>query len=169
MKLPLALASALTILPAVWLPVKSAPQQPAPQKEPDKSGGALDGTYACQGTRPDGAEYRGVVRIVHHNGTYQLLWTVGQDEQYLGVGMVTGNVLSVSYFGGTTGLVVYRIEQGDKGPRLVGTWTVPEGDGQVSSEILTRVTTATSNEKELLIPEPQPRSHPVWSRNLRPA
>ena len=51
------------------------------------------------------------------------------------MGIRTGNVLSVAFYSGSTGVVAYRIEGQD---RLVGEWTVAGAEGQVSSETLTR-------------------------------
>ena len=145
MKLPLILASALTVLPAVSPALHSTYVVPAASpiaaaRADATTAADLDGVYNCEGMRPDGAVYRGLVHIVHHNGTYELLWTFSSTEQHVGFGIMTGDVLSVSYFGGELGIVAYKVEQSEKGPRLVGQWTVPEADGQVFAETLTRLT-----------------------------
>jgi hypothetical protein len=120
----------------------------------------LAGTYECQGTMASGRNYRGTVHIVRTNGTYQVLWTLSERERYLGIGLFTDNVLAVSYFTGTPGVVVYHVEPGDKGPRLVGRWTAPGAGGRVFVETLTRLT------KEVTMPvtpkeAPSPRSRIV--------
>jgi hypothetical protein len=165
MKLAWLLALSLTVLPFLSLPVPSVAHGDASAGDAD-----LGGIYACEGMRPDGVGYRGTVRIVRHNGTYDLLWSVGDDEQeqYLGLGILTGNMLSVSYFAGTTGLAVYRIEQGAKGQQLIGTWTVPQADGKVAAETLTRLTKELGASQRRPLPAPRPaRGLPPW--RLRPA
>ncbi len=165
MKLAWLLAVSLTVLPFLSLPVQSVAHGDAGASDAD-----LGGIYACEGMRPDGVGYRGTVRIIRHRGTYDLLWSVGDEEQeqYLGVGILTGNVLAVSYFGGTTGLAVYRIEEGTKGQQLFGTWTVPQADGKVAAETLTRLTKELDVSQPRPLPEPRPAGVlPSWK--LRPA
>jgi hypothetical protein len=135
MKMPLMFVSALALLPTVVSPEQSF--------LPMNTGAAaadLNGTYLCEGTRPDGADYKGTVRIVRHNGAYQLVWNVGREEQHLGIGILNGDVLAVSYFGGAPGVVAYRVERAEKGVRLVGQWTVANAGGEVFGETLTRLT-----------------------------
>jgi hypothetical protein len=165
MKLAWLLALSLTVLPFLSLPVQSVAHGDAGASDVD-----LGGIYACEGMRPDGVGYRGTVRIIRHNGTYDLLWSVGDEEQeqYLGVGILTDHVLSVSYFGGTTGLAVYRIEQDAKGQQLIGTWTVPQADGKVAAETLRRLSKELGASQPRPLPEPRPaRVLPFW--HLRPA
>jgi hypothetical protein len=165
MKLAWLLALSLTALSFLPLPIHPVAHGDVTDGDAD-----LGGIYACEGMRPDGVGYRGTVRIVRHKGTYDLLWSVGDDEQeqYLGVGILTGNVLSVSYFGGTTGLAVYRIEQDAKGQQLIGTWTVPQADGKVAAERLTRLTKELGASQPRPLPERRPtRLLPLWQ--LRPA
>jgi hypothetical protein len=176
MKLAWILASSLTVLPVLSLPVHSNAhnQLGVQQAVTDRGSSATEtdvgGVYACEGLRPDGVSYHGTVRIIRHNGTYDFLWSVGDEEQeqYLGVGILMDAVLSVSYFGGTTGLVVYRVEHSDKGQKLVGTWTVPEADGKVAAETLTRVSKELSAPQAPL-PVPEPTRRILPSKNLRPA
>jgi hypothetical protein len=151
MKLPLIFASVLTAL----LPVV------APSSGVTQTSGEIAGIYHCEGTRPDGAAYKGTVEIARNNGTYQLLWTFGPREHYLGFGIVSGDVLAVSVFGGMPGVVAYRIEQSEKGPRLVGQWAVPDPKGQVFTETLTK------REKGAAAPHvpepPRGRRVPAWA------
>jgi hypothetical protein len=149
MKLPLMFVSTLALLPALVAPGESI----LPTRT-SSANGDLNGTYLCEGVRPDGAPYRGTVRIVRQNGAYQVIWNVGREEQYLGIGIHTGDVLAVSYFGGSPGVVAYRIEQSEKGPRLIGQWTVASARGHVFGETLTRLTQDVTAAPTL---PPQPR------------
>lgn len=97
----------------------------------------IAGVYACQGITADGKLYNGTVHITRHNGVYQLVWTLGPEEHHVGIGLLSGDVLAVSYFGGLPGVVAYRVERDADRPRLVGEWTVPAADGQVFREVLT--------------------------------
>jgi hypothetical protein len=132
MKLPLIFASALTAL----LPVLAT--------TPDTD---ISGIYECEGTTANGSPYKGTVEIARNNGTYEVLWVFGPREQYLGFGVINENVLAVSVLAGMPGVVAYKIEKSDKGSRLVGQWTVPNADGKVFSETLTKVGNATDRPK----------------------
>jgi hypothetical protein len=96
----------------------------------------LVGVYACEGTNPDGATYSGVVEIVRHKDTYLVRWTMPNDSQVVGVGLFNGNMLAVSYYGGTPALVVYSV--GEKG-RLEGKWTAGGAEGAIFKETLTKI------------------------------
>lgn len=132
MKLPFIVASALTAL----LPVMTA--------TPDTD---ITGIYECEGTTANGSPYKGTVEIARNNGTYELLWVFGPREQYLGFGVVNENVLAVSVLAGMPGVVAYKIEKSEKGSRLVGQWTVPNAEGLVFSETLTKVGKAPDRPK----------------------
>jgi hypothetical protein len=147
MKLPLVLASALTAL----LPVLSTSSADTD---------VISGVYECEGTTANGTPYRGTVEIVRNNSMYEVLWTFGPRERYLGFGLVNDNVLAVSVLAGMPGVVAYKIERSEKGARLVGQWTVPNEAGQVFSETLTRVGDATTRPAKPRKPqsaEPPPR------------
>lgn len=174
MRLPLLCAAAITVLLALALPfaptpslsTSSATAAPAtPPPAPDTTA-PLVGTYDCQGVEPDGTPYHGVVQITANRGTYDVIWIFGSGQQYSGLGVVNGDVLAVSYFTNRPGVVAYKIEKGDKGPRLQGQWTVV-GAGKVFYEILERVT----KDVKRIEPPPQPevrRPSPFMNR-LRPA
>lgn len=99
----------------------------------------IAGVYECQGITADGKLYSGIVHITRHHGAYQLIWTLGPEEHHVGIGLLSGDVLAVSYFGALPGVVAYRVERDADRPRLVGEWTVPAADGQVFREVLTRL------------------------------
>ena len=102
----------------------------APDTRPD-----LAGLYRCDGTNPDGTAYQGVVEIAQVHDTFRVRWTLKDDTAVVGVGIVSGGVLAVSYFGGAPAVVVYTID----GSRLVGEWTMGGPDGVIASETLTKV------------------------------
>jgi hypothetical protein len=173
------IAVALTVLPALALPF--APSSPTtataissiPAATPlnPKGTGAeapLVGTYECQGVEPDGTPYQGLVQITPNRGSYDVLWIFGSGQQYAGLGVVNGDVLAVSYFTNRPGVVAYKIEQTDKGPRLQGQWTVV-GAGKVFQETLTRVTREVKRPERRERPnEPRPQAAPIMG-HLRPA
>jgi hypothetical protein len=146
MKLLLLAASALTLVPALTFPI-----HPITRASVDDD---LTGTYACQGVKPDGKEYRGTVQIARYNGTYHVRWVFGPREHYAGIGIASGSVLSVSYFGTQPGVVSYQVQQDEKGARLVGQWTMVNADGHVFSETLTRVTRDVA---DIPMPEAKPK------------
>jgi hypothetical protein len=124
----------------------------------------VSGVYLCQGTLPDGRQYDGTVVIVRHQNTYQLLWTLTEQEQYLGIGILHDKTLAVSVFGNMGGVVSYQVDRQSNAVRLKGQWTVVEADGRVFGETLTRLADAPL-EVPLFKLEPAPA--PQWRR--RPA
>lgn len=173
MRLPLLSAAAVILLAVLALPLASvAPIAPAtataaPILPPTGSGNEspIVGTYDCQGVEPDGTPYQGIVRIIPHDGMFDVVWTFSSGQQYSGLGVVNGDVLAVSYYTNRPGVVAYKIENGEKGPRLQGQWTVV-GAGKVFVETLTRVSA------EVTMPDPPPipeHRRPMLLRHLRPA
>lgn len=112
----------------------------------------LTGTWRAEGTNPDGRPYRSVVQIEQDGDTYVLRWLERAGLPVgVGIGMVRGEWLSVSYLSGRQlGVVVYRIE---KGPTLTGEWTVLGADGSLYPETLSKVgvaAEATDDERDVL-------------------
>lgn len=149
----------LLLLPALATPVHSVLRSQAPTE--------VAGVYACRGARADGQAYQGVVHIFRQNDVYHVLWDFGR-EQHLGVGIVTNNVLAVSYAAGVPGVVAYRIEaaEGDT-LRLVGQWTMAGAEGVVFGEILTRLS-LDAGEVPLVLEAPSPETQPARPLMLRP-
>jgi hypothetical protein len=144
-------------------PLPALPQQPAPV--PEKGSPHVDGAprvrsvagiYLCEGANPDGSPYQGLVEIVAVDKTYLIHWVMADGAEVLGVGIRNSDVLSVSYFGGTPAVAVYRID----GDRLVGEWTMGGAEGMLYSETLTRMPNQ----------QPQPgKPKPERPRRTRPA
>jgi hypothetical protein len=57
----------------------------------------LAGVCICTGKNFDATTYEGVVEIVRHNDTVQLVWFIDSEVVALGVGIRSGNLLSVAY------------------------------------------------------------------------
>ena len=158
MRLPLMPVAALAILPMMAFAVASPSPTTAAEAAP------LVGTYECQGVEPNGTPYRGLVQISGHDGLYEVIWIFGSGQQYRGFGVVNGDALAVSYFTNRPGVAAYKIEQGDKGPKLTGHWTVVGADAAFR-ETLTRV-----SEKVMRLPRPEPPPAPrPLIGHLRPA
>ena len=134
-------------------------QQDDTQKKPEATQKALDltGVYLCEGTNPDGKPYRGVVEIAAVANTYLVRWTLSDDVEVLGVGIVEKGLLAVSYFGGTPALVVYEIDK----DRLVGEWTMGGTEGMTYSETLTRMPNDRVQLPGNRPEQPRPRRIPV--------
>jgi hypothetical protein len=117
-------------------PGQAAPQgDDSPKGEDSKGKRGVAGVYLCEGANPDGSPYQGLVEIVAVDNTYLVHWMMADGAEVLGVGIRKSDVLSVSYFGGTPAVVVYRID----GDRLVGEWTMGGAEGMLYSETLTRM------------------------------
>lgn len=91
------------------------------------------GSYKCEGRNADGSIYKGTVDITKKGGVYYLKWLIGK-QKFTGVGILQGNVLSVSYYGSFSGVVAYRVESNS---RLFGQWTTAT-QGKINTETLTR-------------------------------
>lgn len=140
--------------PAAGQPAQ--PEQPSPgESTPEPS---VAGVYLCEGANPDGSPYKGLVEIVAVDSTYLVHWVMADGVEVLGVGIRKSDTLSVSYFGGTPALAVYRIE----GDRLVGEWTMGGAEGMLYTETLTRM----SDEK--LKPQKPERKRPARPEQEQP-
>ena len=98
----------------------------------------IAGEYSCRGGNAGGEIYSGKVAINKTGQTYQIQWKIGSEEAHAGVGIREGNVLSVCFVSaGGAGVVAYKIEKGEDGPRLVGRWA-GLGEQKTQSETLTK-------------------------------
>jgi hypothetical protein len=113
----------------------AAPGEATPKDDGKPAKRSVAGVYLCEGANPDGSPYQGLVEIVAVDNTYLVHWMMADGAEVLGVGIRQSDVLSVSYFGGTPAVVVYRID----GDRLVGEWTMGGAEGMLYSETLTRM------------------------------
>jgi hypothetical protein len=91
-----------------------------------------EGFYELEGLNPDGTPYRGVFALENAPGaSWYAVWQVG-DARLLGLGLIRGGVLAVSFVvEGRPGVATYEVE--DDG-RLRGTWSTGGGMG---TELLT--------------------------------
>ena len=125
-------------------------QEPPPKSDPS-------GVYLCEGTNPDGHHYRGIVQIAAVRNTFLVRWTLADDIEVTGVGILQNGLLAVSYFGGTPAVVVYKIDA----EKLVGEWTMGGTEGATYAETLTRVPEGSLPTLEPSRRRPAPRTEPV--------
>ena len=106
---------------------------------------AFEGVYIATGVDREGHEYRRAVDIERHGDRFTVMWVaaevVGQtvilEPTWVGVGIATGDALSVSFVAEDTfGIIVYKF--GGDG-QLSGRWTVAGEDETIYSETLTRL------------------------------
>jgi hypothetical protein len=92
----------------------------------------IAGSYEAKGINPNGGTYEATVEIKKNGDTYTIKWDItGANETYEGIGILEGDVLSVSYKSGdATGVVAYKVSKG----KLDGKWS--PGDGKVYTETL---------------------------------
>ena len=90
------------------------------------------GLYAVEGQNPDGSTYAGLFALQEAPGaSWVASWQVG-DVQLVGLGLIQGGVLAVSFLAnGRPGVAAYEVEPDG---RLRGTWTTGGGLG---TEMLT--------------------------------
>jgi hypothetical protein len=137
---------AAVLVTAPW-GTAAASEKPDPQQTPAGKKADPSGVYLCEGTNPDGHKYRGIVQIAAVQNTFLVKWTLADDIEVMGVGILQEDRLSVSYFGGTPAVVVYKIGA----EKLVGEWTMGGTEGRVYGETLTRMPEGTA------LPQPRPQ------------
>jgi hypothetical protein len=116
--------------------------------KPESSEVDLSGIYDCNGVGPEGDPYKGVVEIVRKDKTYWVQWTLSPQDINHGFGIIQGDMFAVTFFGGTAGVALYKIEPGS---RLVGRWTIVDSDGGTYPETLTK------SSSQVTRPQPKPR------------
>jgi hypothetical protein len=130
-----ALAWPTIALAAIWvIPVFSAWES------------GFDGVYIARGVDSDGNEYRRAVDIGRRGDRFIVTWvsarvsgeTVVLEPTWVGVGLATGETLSVSFIAGDSlGIAVYQVAA--DGGQLSGRWTLGNDDETVYAETLTRL------------------------------
>ena len=133
---------------------------PAKPEQPSATKFDPSGVYLCEGTNPDGQRYRGIVQIAAVRNTFLVRWTLSDDVEVTGVGILQNGLLAVSYFGGTPAVVVYK---GDA-DKLVGEWTMGGTEGRIYVETLTRVPAGSLPKPQPPRQRPAPRSEPTPGR-----
>lgn len=100
------------------------------------------GAYQVEGVSDVNETYTGTAEISRTGSVVGVRWVTGESKlAYVGVGLRTGDLLSVSFRSEAdpaigVGLMVYRIGEG---PALTGKWTAFGHDGPAMTETLTRV------------------------------
>ncbi|MBN1619895.1 hypothetical protein JW890_04170 [candidate division WOR-3 bacterium] len=72
---------------------------------------SIEGLYEIWGTNGDN-EYRGELEIIDHEDAFEVNWIFGGEEYYIGVGVLVGDYLAVSYTDENNtdmGVVIYRV------------------------------------------------------------
>jgi hypothetical protein len=107
---------------------------------------AFDGVYIARGVDSDGNEYRRAVEIERKGDRFIVTWVaariVGEavilEPTWVGVGIATGDTLSVSFVAGDTlGVIVYQCSNDTQ--QMKGRWTLAGDDEAIYSETLTRL------------------------------
>ena len=106
---------------------------------------AFEGVYIASGVDAEGNHYRRAVEIERHGDRFTVTWVVAEvvgqaiilEPTWVGVGIETGDALSVSFVADdTVGIMVYTFGADGK---LSGRWTVAGEDETVHSETLKRL------------------------------
>ncbi len=86
-----------------------------------------DGEYQVEGQNPDGSSYGGVFMLQDSsNAGWIATWQVG-DVRLVGLGLIHGGVLAVSFVvNGRPGVAAYEVQADG---RLRGTWSTGGGLG----------------------------------------
>lgn len=101
--------------------------------QPDLERDRFSGVFAVSGSAGERA-YRGELAIEKNGQAYKVMWKLDSGETYDGVGIATGDTLSVGWnIGETAGVAVYDFS---KSP-IVGKWSTI-GDENVHSETLVK-------------------------------
>jgi len=95
----------------------------------------ITGHYRAESLQFNGEKQMADVEIKRLGDCYLVKWSKGILDAYVGIGLRKGEVLAVCWTNqGQIGACLYQIE---KGPRLVGAWTMLGGAGVVQRETLT--------------------------------
>jgi len=93
------------------------------------------GNYKAESVQVNGDKQTADVEISRLGDCYLVKWSKGILDAYVGIGLRKGDTLSVCWVNQKQiGACLYQIE---KGPRLVGVWTMLGGAGMVQRETLT--------------------------------
>jgi hypothetical protein len=95
----------------------------------------IAGVYAAEGNNGDGSPYRAIVVIEKHRDAFRMQWIFPTRTAAVGLGILNGDVLAVSYYGASPGIVLYKLD----GTSLVGEWTLFGAGGVLSKETLKRI------------------------------
>ncbi|MCA9633804.1 MAG: hypothetical protein KC766_39400 [Myxococcales bacterium] len=122
-----------------------------------KGPGGLNGDYRITlGTNEAGGHYTGRVHIAPQGASHALTWDLDSGEHYTGVGVLSGDLLTVGW-GAGSGAVVYDI----RGDRLNGRWASP-GDTKLGKEELKLKARPKAKAPK------QPRKQPAPRQKLEP-
>ena len=95
----------------------------------------ITGQYKAESLQFNGEKQQAEVEIKRLGDCYLVKWSKGILDAYVGIGLRKGEVLAVCWTNqGPRGACRYQIE---KGPRLVGSWTMLGGAGEVQRATLT--------------------------------
>ena len=95
----------------------------------------FSGTYSYHMTLPGGNLEKGMVQVKKIKEIYEIIWNRSDGPQYYGLGITTGNLLSVAYsYGapwgqGERGVAVYNYLPVEK--KIIGRWAFMGGDHQI--------------------------------------
>lgn len=111
------------IIPAVW--AQSADNRAHPWDTTERTDpAAVVGEWQVTGWNPGGtegpADYTGVVQVERTGETYRVVWRIGEQQQFVGNGILRGPMFFVAYDGG---LATYII----RSEGLDGVWTTSDG------------------------------------------
>ena len=98
---------------------------------------AFSGSYTINGFNPGVGAYTGALAIAARGDVYDVYWTIG-NVKYSGVGVATGDTLSVAYSdAGKTwlGVMSYRLKANGS---LDGKWAVQGRAGAAGTETAVR-------------------------------
>ena len=91
------------------------------------------GTYSLLGSNPGSDTaftYKGSVTIANLGSNYSVQWDIGEEQVQKGIGILSGDVLSVSYYDTTrmqAGVVSYRLTQENQ---MIGQWAGYDQENQ---------------------------------------
>lgn len=123
--------------------------------------GDFEGIYRCEGVGANGEGYQGFVEIARIDDTYRVTWMIPPHRVYIGIAVVQGDALAVSFTGGTLGVVLYQMQ---KDGRVVGSWSTAHSEGHVFTETLTKTDHAVGPAQPE--PAPAPRQAPPGVRGI---
>jgi hypothetical protein len=131
-----------SLLAAAALVLAVAPAFPddKPAAKADDKAPSVAGKYDCAGEDTDGTAYTATVTIKKKGDAYAVEWELADGQKFVGVGVLTGRTLAVSWVNQRMiGVMAYTVE---KDGSLNGTWSaLGDPKGRVAKEKLTKKVT----------------------------
>lgn len=111
---------------------------PTPVRAGDPETAKIAGSYTAAGEDINGLKYTATVEVEEEGDAYRVTWKYKDGAEFIGVGVRTGRLLSISWAGQVgnrvmVGVMVYEVK---KNGAMEGKWTILGAKGRIRTETL---------------------------------